>query len=89
MYKVDHVGPYYPFHNPVDYIVFMVLGVSYSRVLYNNYSMILYVKHIIHIGDFPLNVHPPSVVNKPSPILFKAALRNIGFTLSVKFTSNL
>ena len=24
-------------------------------------SMILYFKHIIHIDDFPLNGHPPSV----------------------------
>ena len=69
-------------------LVFMILGISFSRVLYNNYSMIVYVKHIINIDDFPLNVHPPSVVNKQSPILFKAALRNIGFTRSVKFTSN-
>ena len=50
-------------HNMVDFIVlsiqlvFMVLGVSYSRVLY---IMILYFKHIIHIDDFPLNGHPPS-----------------------------
>ena len=25
-------------------------------------SMILYFKHIIHIDDFPLNGHPPSVL---------------------------
>ena len=25
-------------------------------------SMILYFKHIIHIDDFPLNGHPPSIV---------------------------
>ena len=40
----------------------MVLGVSYSRVLYDNInSMILYFKHIIHIDDLPLNGHPPSI----------------------------
>ena len=26
-------------------------------------SMILYFKHIIHIDDFPLNGHPPSIFN--------------------------
>ena len=41
-------------------LVFMVLGVSYSRVLITINSMILYFKHIIHIDDFPLNGHPPS-----------------------------
>ena len=42
----------------------MVLGVSYSRVLYNNIinSMIQYFKHIIHIDDFPLNGHPLSII---------------------------
>ena len=42
--------------------VFMVLGVSYSRVGFfiTIIGMILYFKHIIHIDDFPLNGHPPS-----------------------------
>ena len=31
----------------------------------------------------------PAHVNKPSPILFEAALRNIDFTRAVKFTRNL
>ena len=29
-------------------------------------SMILYFKHIIHIDNFPLNGHPPSIVVGPS-----------------------
>ena len=50
----------------VDYIVlsielvFMVLGVSYSRVPITINSMILYFKHVIHIDDFQLNGLPPS-----------------------------
>ena len=35
------------------------------------------------------NSLPAHVVNKPSPKLFKAALRNIDFTHAVKFTRNL
>ena len=42
-------------------IVLTVLGVSYSRVIYNNNSMILYLTHIIHIDDFPVNGYPTSL----------------------------
>ena len=35
------------------------------------------------------NSLPSNIINKRSPILFKAALRNIGFTRTIKFTRNL
>ena len=35
------------------------------------------------------NSLPVHVVNKPSPLLFKAALRHIDFTCAVQFTRNL
>ena len=39
------------------------------RFLITINSMILYFKHIIHIDDFPLNVHPPSITYYTSILL--------------------
>ena len=42
-------------------------GIKYVSKYFHGFfitinSMILYFKHIIHIDDFPLNGHPPSIL---------------------------
>ena len=38
-------------------------------------SMILYFKHIIHINDFPLNWHPPSILICVNDIILAQPIR--------------